>query len=297
MAKKPEQTFQSTLPVWGATMPLPALPDYRRDFNPRSPCGERPAPTSRTGHPADFNPRSPCGERRLEARTSVCGRGISIHAPRVGSDVSSAPSMPWPGNFNPRSPCGERPNLFSMYRLFYEISIHAPRVGSDAPGPSIIVSKCISIHAPRVGSDETDSPEDKPPRQISIHAPRVGSDATTARASQPPSNFNPRSPCGERRNREAMWQETRIFQSTLPVWGATELIKAIRAALEFQSTLPVWGATLEDNWVDIGLVISIHAPRVGSDCGTPPARRWPQNFNPRSPCGERPDPPGVPAGR
>ena len=37
-----------------------------------------------------------------------------------------------------------------------------------------------------------------------------------------------------------------------------------------------------------GLKISIHAPRVGSDpeAGGPPKAAW--DFNPRSPCGERP---------
>ncbi len=33
------------------------------------------------------------------------------------------------------------------------------------------------------------------------------------------------------------------FQSTLPVWGATPDITAPLSAKEFQSTLPVWGAT------------------------------------------------------
>ena len=33
-------------------------------FNPRSPCGERPARRGSTLHSIDFNPRSPCGERQ-----------------------------------------------------------------------------------------------------------------------------------------------------------------------------------------------------------------------------------------
>ena len=59
-------------------------------------------------------------------------KDISIHAPRVGSDLR--------GSTGPGADGG--------------ISIHAPRVGSDAtggwhpPGPWL-----ISIHAPRVGSD------------------------------------------------------------------------------------------------------------------------------------------------
>ena len=56
-------SFQSTLPVWGAT---------------------------------------PIG-RLINIDT-----GISIHAPRVGSDRRDVLCSQYPGNFNPRSPCGER---------------------------------------------------------------------------------------------------------------------------------------------------------------------------------------------
>ena len=105
--------FQSTLPVWGAT---PAQGDRKAaagHFNPRSPCGERHLSVLYMVKPDDFNPRSPCGERlnvivpavvistfqstlpvwgattinTTEARRS---RGISIHAPRVGSDPGPA---------------------------------------------------------------------------------------------------------------------------------------------------------------------------------------------------------------
>ena len=57
----------------------------------------------------------------------------------------------------------------------------------------------------------------------------------------------------------------------------------------FQSTLPVWGAT-QIRLVVVTTIsnISIHAPRVGSDgmADLHQADR-PQDFNPRSPCGER----------
>ena len=59
-------------------------------FYPRSPCGERLMRSGMTTGMTYFYPRSPCGERPLPR----CGRrfapGISIHAPRVGSDSKSA---------------------------------------------------------------------------------------------------------------------------------------------------------------------------------------------------------------
>ena len=57
-------TFQSTLPVGGATLGYENLPDSARNFNPRSPWGERPHwPTSTILRSSYFNPRSPWGER------------------------------------------------------------------------------------------------------------------------------------------------------------------------------------------------------------------------------------------
>ena len=79
------------------------------------------------------------------------------------------------------------------------------------------------------------------------------------------------------------------FQSTLPVWGATNAnTLCFRTATGFQSTLPVWGATVHGQTVDLLPDISIHAPRVGSDDFQHFSLCALKNFNPRSPCGERP---------
>ena len=78
------------------------------------------------------------------------------------------------------------------------------------------------------------------------------------------------------------------FQSTLPVWGATAMDEALDPAKLFQSTLPVWGATSRNRAIGCHLIVSIHAPRVGSDVPSPASLSSPVSFNPRSPCGERP---------
>ena len=57
--------------------------------------------------------------------------------------------------------------------------------------------------------------------RISIHAPRVGSDRNPMWYQGGDNNFNPRSPCGERLTSCAFGILYRLFQSTLPVWGAT----------------------------------------------------------------------------
>ena len=73
----------------------------------------------------------------------------------------------------------------------------------------------ISIHAPRVGSDPGRLPLSGQ-TTISIHAPRVGSDAAGSWPGRLSPDFNPRSPCGERRQRYTnfkvhLWQRGRIF--------------------------------------------------------------------------------------
>ena len=81
---------------------------------------------------------------------------ISIHAPRVGSDVRETSAPSGVRNFNPRSPCGERHRLRLLVIGHADISIHAPRVGSDLDAADGVPRDLISIHAPRVGSDLDD---------------------------------------------------------------------------------------------------------------------------------------------
>ena len=55
----------------------------------------------------------------------------------------------------------------------------------------------------------------------------------------------------------------------------------------FQSTLPAWGATQIYGCAESSRIISIHAPRMGSDNSYGNPLLHVLNFNPRSPHGER----------
>ena len=58
--------------------------------------------------------------------------------------------------------------------------------------------------------------------------------------------------------------------------------------LVFQSTLPLRGATAYRFSIDETLIISIHTPLAGSDRGVLVKNLLIHDFNPHSPCGERP---------
>ena len=258
--------FQSTLPVWGATIITSNLRCFLIDFNPRSPCGERLVLFLGRLGCGGFQSTLPVWGATVYTNSTQIYMIISIHAPRVGSDGANAGTRTQHSNFNPRSPCGERRNTNMYTAVAVNISIHAPRVGSDGTGSNRLSSHDISIHAPRVGSDI------RPPvwlsqmlnfnprspcgerlcgqypipevYDISIHAPRVGSDHRAPPCGLPGIHFNPRSPCGERRSAKP----------------------PSKPPTKFQSTLPVWGATLLTMIIGLWCTISIHAPRVGSDC-------------------------------
>ena len=127
----PQKPFQSTPPVWGATicMSLCYIKVYISIHAPRVGGDERcltlpgsgmlfqstPPVWGATGRtwamsprPGNFNPRPPCGGRRW-------------------SDWSTSSSL----YFNPRPPCGGRRVQSSGPASAFPISIHAPRVGGD----------------------------------------------------------------------------------------------------------------------------------------------------------------------
>ena len=123
---------------------------------------------------------------------------------------------------------------------------------------------------------------------ISIHALRKESDPGTLRLTKRSKNFNPHSPCGERR---PIWicvaapsryfnphspcgerlhttfdsKVLSLFQSTLPLRGATRRLRLVSPQSEFQSTLPLRRATSPLSPVLDFLFISIHALHEESD--------------------------------
>ena len=169
----------------------------------------------------DFNPRSPCGERQRARCESQSAKKFQSTLPVRGATITTLPPSHNMTYFNPRSPCGERLSASCQYPVTGTISIHAPRAGSDALETA--TARRSAYFNPRSPCGE------RLLRRlarrlifcISIHAPRAGSDF------------------GD--DVEKYGQE--IFQSTLPVRGATIFAKKLVTLSKFQSTLPVRGAT------------------------------------------------------
>ena len=171
----------------------------------------------------NFNPRSPRGERLLVRLSRLNRPDISIHAPRGGSDLEDFDKIKMAYGFQSTLPAGgatiwEREDLLTYTKFqstlpaggatcailcvqcsLYCISIHAPRGGSDLPFRAYCLIWNISIHAPRGGSDGAADGVSVYLHLISIHAPRGGSDQHLLIFCPFPSlDFNPRSPRGER---------------------------------------------------------------------------------------------------
>ena len=215
--------FQSTLPGWGATPPRWQWNPRPSNFNPRSPDGERLHVCHHCNDVArHFNPRSPDGERRCDLRHDMWIICISIHAPRMGSDLRYRCGMlkrflfqsTLPGwgatsmvgflsvrrwHFNPRSPDGERHITTATAAANNAFQSTLP--GWGATPPTLRGDYGRYHFNPRSPDGERPSLSNHCScvSRISIHAPRMGSDDKDA-------NF-----C-------AILES---FQSTLPGWGAT----------------------------------------------------------------------------
>ena len=168
--------FQSTLPVWGATT------NYHTGLTLTS----------------DFNPHSPCGERHFIKLPSYGSFKISIHTPRVGSDCSIFCRFRRFLYFNPHSPCGERQPCKWIIKVSRYFNPHSPcgerptaetRQYGTLPFQStlpvwgatgiyhlsITYYKYFNPHSP-CGERHFESFGFSVVLDISIHTPRVGSD-------------------------------------------------------------------------------------------------------------------------
>ena len=103
------------------------------------------------------------------------------------------------------------------------ISIHAPLTGSDSP-PFASCCGCVHFNPRSPYGERRYAAKIVALRQISIHAPLTGSDRWPRCHDLYQSDFNPRSPYGERPAETKKTSKKPIFQSTLPLRGATRIL-------------------------------------------------------------------------
>ena len=271
--RKIQSAFQSTLPARGATT-FPQSPRTSTiNFNPRSPHGERLTRVQSAARADNFNPRSPHGERRW----LMCETGRFT-------------------DFNPRSPHGERlaPTEMITQRGVFQSTLPArgaTYVGNHSAAYSAFQSTLPargatlrwtvkntrlenfnprSPHGERHNALHTDSAE----YNFNPRSPH-GERRMGRRYVRLWQDFNPRSPHGERRVSMHTSRRRRKFQSTLPARGATRRCSCCGRMALFQSTLPARGATR-----------LVRNDASGAN-----------DFNPRSPHGERRNPVHYAAGQ
>ena len=148
----------------------------------------------------NFNPRSPCGERHQLVQIYV-----GFHQ-----------------NFNPRSPCGER--------LVY-------RQATTRPNHFNPRSPCGERRRIRTQSTSTSA-------YFNPRSPCGERPSTKPKRARLTRHFNPRSPCGERPIDELVGHEVKRISIHAPRAGSDPaLIFGQSFQRIFQSTLPVRGAT------------------------------------------------------
>ena len=232
-------------PAWGATYRERRGIDYDLYFNPRSRMESDSTSRARPSWKSNFNPRSRMGSdeesESVESEEEVfqstppawgatgalhqrrAERAISIHAPRMGSDLLA----------------------FIPLVMLLLISIHAPRMGSDKP--EIIFKRTNLNFNPRSPHGERQAEEDHQEHQ-SLHfnprPPAWGATSAASRTVSAQDYFNPRSRMGSDVNIQAMVVELSISIHA-PAWGATRKPGIAHDWITFQSTLPAWGATAQ----------------------------------------------------
>ena len=191
--------FQSTHPLRGATASMRSTSISPINFNPRTPCGVRLMNERVNITLEGFQSTHPLRGATDSKRLFLRGYEISIHAPLAGCDVR-----------------GRRDR-----RGLFHISIHAPLAGCDSPHGAF-QNKVVNFN-PRTpcGVRQRQELRSVEATEISIHAPLAGCDFSLITRALQSLNFNPRTPCGVRQCKVFFVEDSKLFQSTHPLRGAT----------------------------------------------------------------------------
>ena len=163
--------------------------------------------------------------------------------PLRGATVAGGDTKCMAGDFNPRAPCGARRSRMLFPQICLPISIHAPLAGRDMRSVSAF-SSCRLFQSTR---------------------PLRGATRFTICGLHHHTDFNPRAPCGARR----------------------QILERMRTWDNISIHAPREGRDCYHPLKAFVLGISIHAPREGRDLTFITFTSTTNNFNPRAPRGAR----------
>ena len=163
----------------------------------------------------DFNPRAPCGARRY-IRAAKMGREISIHAPRAGRDQATQQESNQPSDFNPRAPCGARHVGWLHGSAERRFQSTRPVRGATTSGRSRRMRKEFQSTRPVRGATGD---------AVHPHGRRE--------------DFNPRAPCGARRESlRPMWTWVTDFNPRAPCGARLPRKGGDRMSTDFNPRAP-----------------------------------------------------------
>ena len=189
--------FQSTRPMRGATHATAYVvhvadvsihaPHAGRDFhgrrvhrgnqcfNPRAPCGARPASALSSAKVVRFQSTRPMRGATRPAHQTHHPPRVSIHAPHTGRDLVGVEDT-----------------------VCREVSIHAPHAGRDPSQCSICDTRSLFQSTRPMRGATACLLRRARKSHVSIHAPHAGRDLRDQRCMTCAAGFNPRAPCGAR---------------------------------------------------------------------------------------------------
>ena len=189
-------------------------------FNPRSPCGERLLGPAKAFDVSQFQSTLPVWGATLLARRAPALLDISIHAPRVGSDLV----------------------IHRNHRMRAPFQSTLPVWGATILSNKSPAAELISIHAPRVGSDPMEIDVPFLGRIFQSTLPVWGATKWQHRPAEP-GKFQSTLPVwGATMGRKHSRHHQHQFQSTLPVWGATVLRLCMPVCFEISIHAPRVGS-------------------------------------------------------
>ena len=214
-----EAIFQSTRPVWGATLYGRNIfadtaisihaPRVGRDcqmcsrhlpladFNPRAPCGARQHDKTQIANVADFNPRAPCGARLCDNSMEALTAQFQSTRPVWGATVLRAAITLFIPFQSTRPVWGATWRSFSP-RCWTRFQSTRPVWGATSRGIYIHRVWLISIHAPRVGRDHSNAAQKDVIYAFQSTRPVWGATVWFQSHKSRGKYFNPRAPCGAR---------------------------------------------------------------------------------------------------